>query len=210
LGNNRITFALAFETGINFSAKTMEIIAIQGHIKEGSGKEKARKLRDAGIIPAVMYKSGGGESHSFGINAPEVRTLVFTSSFKMVEITLDGKVYKCILKDIQFHPVNDQVIHLDFLELVPGIKFKASVPLRFKGSAPGVKNGGKFLTKMRNINILTTPEHVVDEVFADISDMELGSTLRIRDIIIPTGVDITNSPAVPVASIEIPRALRGK
>jgi large subunit ribosomal protein L25 len=128
----------------------------------------------------------------------------------MVEITLDGKVYKCILKDIQFHPVNDQVIHLDFLELVPGIKFKASVPLRFKGSAPGVKNGGKFLTKMRNINILTTPEHVVDEVFADISDMELGSTLRIRDIIIPTGVDITNSPAVPVASIEIPRALRGK
>jgi large subunit ribosomal protein L25 len=157
-----------------------------------------------------MYKSGGGESHSFGINAPEVRTLVFTSSFKMVEITLDGKVYKCILKDIQFHPVNDQVIHLDFLELVPGIKFKASVPLRFKGSAPGVKNGGKFLTKMRNINILTTPEHVVDEVFADISDMELGSTLRIRDIIIPTGVDITNSPAVPVASIEIPRALRGK
>jgi large subunit ribosomal protein L25 len=84
------------------------------------------------------------------------------------------------------------------------------VPLRFTGTAPGVKNGGKFLTKMRNINILTTPEHVVDEVYADISAMELGSTLRIRDIIIPTGVDITNSPAVPVASIEIPRALRGK
>ena len=101
-------------------------------------------------------------------------------------------------------------MHLDFLELVPGVKFKATVPLRFAGTAPGVKAGGKFIPRLRQINILTTPEKVVDEVSADISTMELGSTIRVRDITPIDGVEITNTAAVPVASIEIPRALKGK
>ena len=102
------------------------------------------------------------------------------------------------------------MLHLDFLELVPGVKFKATVPLRFTGQAPGVKAGGKFLPKLRQINIMTTPEKVVDEVSADISTMELGSTIRVRDISVDEGVEITNNGAIPIASIEIPRALRGK
>lgn len=188
----------------------MEIIALQGHSKEGSGKGVARKIRGNGQIPAVMYKSGGGDALHFILNTSDFRHLIYTPKFKMAEITLDGKVYKCIVKDIQFHPVTDEVLHLDFLELVPGVKFKATVPLRFVGQAPGVKAGGKFLPKLRQLNILTTPEKVVDEVSADISSMELGSTIRVRDVIIPEGVEITNTSAVPVASIEIPRALRGK
>ncbi|MBU6341806.1 MAG: 50S ribosomal protein L25 [Bacteroidetes bacterium] len=188
----------------------MEIIALTGLVKEGSGKEVSRKLRNEGLIPAVMYKSGGGDSKAFGLESTAIRHLIYTSKFKMAEITLDGQVHKCIVKDIQFHPVNDQVIHLDFLELVPGVKFKATVPLRFVGQAPGVKSGGKFLAKMRQVNILTTPEYIVDEMDADISGMELGGTLRIRDVKVPEGVEVTNQPAVPIASIEIPRALRGK
>jgi large subunit ribosomal protein L25 len=188
----------------------MEIVVIQGHRKESSGKEGARKIRRNGQIPAIMYKSGGGEATQFILDAAEVRTLVYTPKFKLAEISFNGKTHKCILKDIQFHPVTEQVVHMDFLELVPGVKFKATVPLRFSGTAPGVKEGGKFLPKMRTVNILTTPEKVVDEVFADISSMELGSTIRVRDITSPNGVEITNSSAVPVASIEIPRALRSK
>ena len=136
--------------------------------------------------------------------------MVYTPKFRMAEITLDGKLHKAIVKDIQFHPVTDEVLHLDFLELVPGVKFKATVPLRFTGQAPGVKAGGKFLPKLRQINILTTPEKVVDEVSADISTMELGATIRVRDISLDEGVEITNNGAIPIASIEIPRALRSK
>ena len=80
---------------------------------------------------------------------------------------------------------------------------------RSVGAAPGVKEGGKFIPSLRSINILTTPEKVVDEVSADISKMELGATIRVRDIIAVEGVEITNNGAVPIASIEIPRALRG-
>ena len=188
----------------------MEIIAIQGHRKESSGKEGAKKIRREGFVPAVMYKSGGGDALHFSVPAPEIRALVFTPKFRLAEITLNSTMFKCIVKDVQFHPVTEAVVHIDFLELVPGAKFKATVPLRFSGQAPGVKSGGKFLPKMRTVNILTTPEHAVDEVFADISAMDLGSTIRVRDITSPKGVEITNNPAVPVASIEIPRALRSK
>jgi large subunit ribosomal protein L25 len=187
----------------------MEIVAIQGHPKSGSGKEETRKVRRAGQIPAVIYKSGGGDALSFSINAPDIRSLVFTPKFKMVDIALDGKSHHAIVKDIQFHPVTEEVLHMDFLELVPGVRFKATVPLRFAGQAPGVKAGGKFLPKMRQISIMTTPDKVVDEVVADISTMDLGSTIRVRDITLPQGVEIINNGAIPIASIEIPRALRG-
>lgn len=187
----------------------MEIVAIQGHRKDGSGKEEAKKIRNAGLVPAVMYKSGGGDALHFAIHINDYRPLVFTSKFKMAEVTVDGQVHRCILKDLQFHPVTEEVMHVDFLQLIPGTKFKATVPVRYTGQAPGVKAGGKFLAKMRSVHILTTPEEVVDEVFADISTMELGSTIRVRDIVVPEGVEIINNGAVPIASIEIPRALRG-
>jgi large subunit ribosomal protein L25 len=187
----------------------MEIVALTAEAKSGSGKEGAKQLRREGKIPAIMYKSGGGDATSFALNAPDIRTLVYTPKFKLAEINLDGKTHKAIVKDIQFHPVTDEVMHLDFLELVPGIKFKVTVPLRFTGAAPGVKAGGKFLTKLRQIGVVSTPETAVDEVFADISTMELGSTIRVRDIIVPEGVEIVNNGAVPIASIEVPRALRG-
>lgn len=186
----------------------MEIIALQGHRKESSGKTAAGRIRRNGQVPAIIYKSGGGESIQFNMDASSVRPLIFTPKFRLVEISLDGATYKCIVKDTQFHPVTEEVLHVDFLELVPGVKFKAAVPLRFSGTAPGVKEGGKFLPRMRTVNILTTPENVVDQVTADITNMQLGDTIRVRDIAVANGVEITNPSAVPVASIEIPRALK--
>jgi len=186
----------------------MEIIAVQGHQKDASGKEATRKIRDKGHAPAVIYKSGGGDAISFSVEATALRALVYTPKFRLAEINLNGSTYKAIVKDIQFHPVTDEVVHIDFLELVPGLKFKATVPLRFVGTAPGVKEGGKFIPSLRSVNILTTPEKVVDEMSVDISKMELGATLRVRDIQVTEGVEVTNNVAIPVASIEIPRALK--
>ncbi|MDO8367060.1 MAG: 50S ribosomal protein L25 [Saprospiraceae bacterium] len=188
----------------------MEIIELQGHRKETSGKVEATRIRRTGQVPAVMYKSGGGDSIQFTLESAAVRPLIFTSKFRLVEISLNGATHKCIVKDTQFHPVSEEVLHVDFLELVPGVKFKASVPLRFTGSAPGVKEGGKFIPRMRTVSILTTPEKAVDEVNADIAAMQLGDTIRIKDITVMDGVEITNPSAVPIASIEVPRALKAK
>jgi large subunit ribosomal protein L25 len=188
----------------------MEVVAIKAQAKEGAGKEGAKKIRRAGLVPANMYKSGGGEATQFALSIEDYRSLIYTAQFKMAEIESNGKKHKCILKDVQFHPVTDEVIHIDFLELVPGTKFKATVPVVFEGQAPGVKAGGKFISTMRSVKILTTPEAAVDQVTANISAMELGSTIRVRDIQTVEGVTIMNNGAVPIAVIEIPRALRGK
>ncbi len=186
----------------------MEIVLIPAQPRQTGGKEAAKRLRREGLVPAVMYQSGGGNTIHFAVKPASLRPLVYTSKFKLGEVDLEGAKYRCIVKDIQFHPVTEQIIHIDFLRLIPGVPFKASVPLRFEGQAPGVKAGGKFIATLRKVNILTTPEKVVDEVVADISNMELGSTIRIRDIQLPEGVSIINNGAIPIALIEIPRALR--
>ncbi|MCS6928809.1 MAG: 50S ribosomal protein L25 [Saprospiraceae bacterium] len=186
----------------------MEIVSITARPRAVGGKEAAKRLRREGLVPAVMYQSGGGNPIHFAVHPSALRPLVYTSKFKLGEIDLEGAKYRCIVKDIQFHPVTDQIIHIDFLRLMPGIPFKATVPLRFEGQAPGIKAGGKFIATMRKVNILTTPEHVVDEVVADISKMELGTTIRVRDIPLPEGVSILNNGAIPIALIEVPRALR--
>ncbi len=193
---------------VNFIEK-MEVIVLNGIKKEGSGKMESKRIRRSGLVPCVLYKSGGGESIAFSATPSEFRHLVYSSKFKIAEINLEGKTHKCIVKDIQFHPLSEDVVHIDFLELVPGVKFKANLPLRFEGTAPGVKAGGKFITKMRTVKVLTSPETVVGEVVADISTMDLGGTIRVRDIQTQSGVEIMNNGAIPIASIEIPRALRG-
>jgi large subunit ribosomal protein L25 len=184
----------------------MEVFALEAQPREANGTSVAENLRRAGHTPAIMY--GGGTTISFSLTEPQYRHLIFSPDFRLVEITHEGKKYKCILKDIQFDPLLDTVRHLDFLILEPGKKFKAKIPLRFKGVSAGVKVGGKFLALVRAISVITTPEQVVSEIFADITTMELGSTIRVRDITQIEGIQITNTPATPIATIEIPRALK--
>ena len=185
----------------------MEVIVINGTKRESKGTAGATAVRNAGQVPCIMY--GNGDPIAFSADPAEFRKLVYTPSFKLAEIKMDGKSHKCILKEIQFHPTTEAVHHLDFLELVAGKKLKAEIPVHFSGSSVGVKNGGKFIARMRSVKILTTPEKLVDEVVCDITTLELGETLRVRDIQLQEGVEILNSGAVPICAIEIPRALRG-
>ncbi len=184
----------------------MEVVAIKGQGREGLGKKAAKAARNNGRIPCVMY--GGGEAVHFTTSPTEVKNLVYSGDFKLAEIEVDGVSHKCILKAIQFHPVNEAILHIDFLRLIGGHPVKVEVPLRFKGTASGVKAGGKLLQTVRKVKIKTTPEHLVDELSVDISHLELGQSIRIRDIKPTEGVEIINSPGIPIATIEIPRALR--
>lgn len=184
----------------------MESIQIKGNVKETSGTKTAKAIRAEGGVPCVMY--GKGEATSFSTSESSFRSLVYTPQFKVAEIELNGETHRCILKDVQFHPVTDKIMHADFLRLIPGHKLKVSLPVNFTGSAAGVKSGGKFLAKMRKVQVLTTPEALTDHVSVDVSPMELGGTLRVRDIPAVEGLTIMNEGATPIASVEIPRALR--
>ncbi|HRG39763.1 MAG TPA: 50S ribosomal protein L25, partial [Saprospiraceae bacterium] len=170
------------------------------------GKKGSKVDRNNGNIPAVMY--GGNDVIHFTVTPAAVKHLIYTPDFKLADLEIDGKHYRAILKSVQFHPVTDQILHIDFLRLIDKTPIKVEIPLRFKGVSPGVKVGGKLIQQLRKIKIKTTPEFLVDELKADISKLELGQALRVREVIIPNGVEIINNPATPVALIEIPRALK--
>jgi ribosomal protein L25 (general stress protein Ctc) len=104
-GSESLPLRALFEKGINQHWETMEIIAIKGQPKEQSGKQAAKQIRNSGMVPAVMYKSGGGEAVQFSANPAEFRHLVYSAKFKLAEVDLNGQKHRCILKDIQFHPV---------------------------------------------------------------------------------------------------------
>ncbi len=185
----------------------MEVIAVSGKLRTDLGKTATKAVRNEGMIPCVLY--GGDEVIHFSTALKDVRDLIYTPDFKVAELSIDGKTYKCFVKDIQFHPVTDAVVHLDFLRLIEGVPVKVEVPLRFMGASPGVKNGGKLIQKLRRVKIKSTPEHLVGELQVDISKLELNQSIRVRDIDrVRENIDILNSPGVPVASVEVPRALR--
>lgn len=186
----------------------MVSITINGTPRTGTGTSSAKAARNAGSIPCVLY--GGGENVHFTTTGDQIRDLVFTGEFKIANVNIGGKVYRCILKDVQYHPVTDAVNHLDFLHLVEGNTIKVQVPIRFEGTAPGVRSGGKFMHKLRSVKIKTTPELMVDEMKVDISKLKLGESLRVRDIKTVSGVEILNSGALPIATIAIPRGVKNE
>jgi large subunit ribosomal protein L25 len=184
----------------------MQTVKITGEKRTGTRKVANSKLRKEDKIPAIIY--GGGENHLFSTNAKDVKNLVYTPDFKLAEIDLDGTSYECILKDIQFHPVSDEIVHIDFLRLIDGTPIKYEVPIKFKGVSPGVKSGGKLLQQLRKVKVKSTPDKMVDVLYADISNLTLGSAIRVRDIMSNDNLQIENDPATPIAIVEVPRALK--
>src|SRR5688572_32847361 len=124
----------------------MKTITIEGQLRTGFGKTATRALRSQDMVPGVIY--GGAQEISFAAPAAAFRTLVYTPSFQIAEVKLDGKTYRTILKDLQFDKINDSLTHIDLLELVEDKKVIADIPLKFTGVSKGVKDGGKLMTKM--------------------------------------------------------------
>lgn len=184
----------------------MQTVAIEGNTRTELTKSSTKAIRREKGVPCVIY--GGNEIVHFYAHENSFTKLLFTPEFKVAEITVDGTTYRTLVKDTQFHPVKDTLQHIDFIELVPGKKVKTEVPVKIVGSSPGVKVGGKLLQNIRKIKIMATPEALVDSMVVNISTLELGKSVRIKDLVASEGVEVLSTPAAPVATIEIPRALR--
>ncbi len=184
----------------------MEIVNVPAIARTNFGKLGTKKFRKEGKIPAVIY--GGPENVHCGVKKNDVKSLIYTPEFKLAEVEVDGKKYKCLIKDIQFHPVSDAIVHIDFHQLVDGVQLKAELPLVCEGVSLGQKEGGKLMQSMRKIKVKTTPDKLVDKLVVDISSLELGMSARVRDIKVEEGVQIMSPEATPVASVEVPRALK--
>lgn len=184
----------------------MQTVTVNGTPREATGKASSKEARREGLIPCVMY--GGDDNVHFTTTLKDVKTLIYTPDFKIAEVNVNGESHRCILKDVQYHPVKDTVRHIDFLKLVEGRSIKINLPVKFIGSSPGVKVGGKLIQNLRKIKVKTTPEKMIDSMTLDISGVELGHAIRVRDLQVEEGIEVLNPGGTPVASVEIPRALR--
>ena len=184
----------------------MQSVAITGTARTVLGKKAVKAVRSEGHIPCNVY--GGKENIHFSAPVNDFKSLLYTPDFKVAEITVNGSVHKAIVKEIQAHPVTDQILHIDFVELVPEKVLKAELPLRLVGQSEGARTGGAIIQKMRRAKVKTTPENLVDVLEVDITGLELGDSARVRDIKPVDGLEVLNNPSSPVVSIEIPRALR--
>ncbi|MEL7019996.1 MAG: 50S ribosomal protein L25 [Bacteroidota bacterium] len=184
----------------------MEAVAINGTVRTDMGKKGTKAVRREGRIPAVIY--GGDTNIHFSTILNDVRPIVYTPDFKIAEVAVDGQTYRCILKDVQYHPVTEEIVHMDFLRLLDGVPVNVEIPVRFRGTSPGVKEGGKLMQSVRRIKIKTTPEYLIDELFLDISGLGLGQAVRVRDIEVGDNIEVMSAGGTPVGLVEIPRALR--
>jgi len=169
-------------------------------------KVKASAIRKQGRIPAVLY--GSGVQEHFSVLHNDIKGLIYTPNFKVGEVEVGGKSHKCIVRDIQYHPLTDQIHHIDFMVLQNGHKVKVEIPVRFKGVSPGVKNGGTLMQSMRKVKVKVDPANMVDELFIDISELELGEAVKVKDIEMVEGLELMVDEAIPVATVEVPRALK--
>ena len=183
----------------------MKTITIEGQLRTESGKKATRLLRSQQLVPAVIY--GGKSEVSFAAPAASFKNLVYTAEFMVAEVNVDGATHRCILKDLQFDKVSDALIHIDFLELVDDKKVIASLPLKYTGTAVGVKAGGKLVTKMKSVKVKTLPKYLKEFIEVDISALELNENLRVQDIV-ADNMEIMNSPRIPIASVTMTRQLK--
>ena len=134
----------------------MKTITIDGHLRTENGKKVARQLRSQDNVLAVIY--GGATEVNFYAPAKAFKSLVYTSEFQLADVTVEGKTYKCILKDLQFDKVTDALLHVDLLELVNDKKVIATLPLKMVGVSVGVKAGGKLIVKMKSLKVKALPK----------------------------------------------------
>jgi len=185
----------------------MNTFTLEGQKREKLGSSASKTLRKAGSVPCVLY--GGAENVHFSVTQMQVRDLVYSPKFYKVNLTVDGVSKEAILKDLQFNPVNDRLEHLDFLELDASRPIIVDLPIEFTGVAPGVREGGKLMTKLRRLKIKTTPQHLIDKVTLSVDELVLGKSIKVSALDLPN-IEIMTSKNIPIASVEIPRSLRSE
>jgi large subunit ribosomal protein L25 len=183
----------------------MKTITIEGQIRTAFGKTATRQLRSEEKVPAVIY--GGAKEVNFSASAAAFKNVVYTPDFSVINVNVEGNSYRCVLKDLQFNKVTDNLEHIDFLELVEDKKVIVTLPIKFVGAPLGVKAGGKLVTKIKSLKVKLLPKYLRENIELDINNLELNGNIRVQDVKVDN-IEILNSPRIPIASVTLTRQLK--
>ena len=181
----------------------MKTVQLSGSARTNVGKVDAKELRAKGHVPCVIY--GGNEQIHFHADERAFKPVIYTPNAHIVEINLDGKVYKTVLQEAQYHRINDKLIHADFLQIVDGKPVTVNIPVKLVGQSEGVKKGGKLVLKLRKLKARGIAQELPDSIDLNIDKLDIGNSISVGDISIP-GVTLLNAKNVSVVAVNTTRA----
>ena len=183
----------------------MKTIAIKAALRADYGKKATKAVRREGLIPCVIY--GGGENVAFAIDEKAVKPLIYTPNSYIVELDIDGKKELAVLRDVQYHPIREQILHIDFYRVQEGKPVSFAVPVRLTGTAEGVKIGGKLQLSARKLTVKALVEFIPDEIVVDVTPLKVGQTIFVGDLAVENLTFVTPATTA-VCAVRVTRASR--
>ena len=187
----------------------MKEIEVKGSMRNDLGKKASKMLRKEGLIPCNMYgekkdENGLPVATSFVCPMTELRKVVYTPHIYVVKLVIDGEVHTAVMKELQFHPVTDALLHIDFYEVNDQKPITIGIPVKLVGLAQGVRDGGRMNLSIRKINV-TAPYQVIPEhLDIDVTELKIGKSIKVGDLSFE-GLELATSKAVVVCSIKMTR-----
>lgn len=183
--------------------KTLQISAVS---RNDYGKKAAKAVRREGMIPCVL--NGAGQALSFSVDVKAVKPLIYSPASYIVELTIDGQVYQAVMREVQFHPVREEILHIDFYQIQAGKPVAIAIPVRLTGNAEGVKVGGKLVLSARKLVVSAPVENLPDEITIDVTPLGVGKTIFVGDLAIE-GLKFLTPATTAVCAVRVTRASRG-
>lgn len=188
----------------------MKEINVKGQLREATGKKACKLLRKEGLIPCNLYgetkdEKGLPQALAFALNADDVRKLVYTPHIYVVNIELEGKVRIGVIKEIQFHPTTDAVLHIDFYETNPEKPITIGIPVHLVGLAQGVRDGGRMNLSIRKIEVTAPYKQIPEFLDVDVTPLRIGKSIKVGQMSYE-GLEIATSKEVIVCSVKMTRA----
>ena len=184
----------------------MKTFNLSGQSRTETGKKSTKENRKDGFIPAVMY--GGENNVHFVVKQEDVLKLIFSPDVYLVDLTVDGKAHKAVLKQLQFHPVKDSVLHIDFLEVFENKPIVMSLPITLKGLAEGVKAGGKLILEKRKLKVKASYVDMPEDLVIDVTNLSIGKSMYVGQLSFDK-LELMDAKNAVVCSVRLTRAARG-
>jgi large subunit ribosomal protein L25 len=183
----------------------MKTLVVKGKKREALGKKEAKSLRSKELVPAVLY--GAGEPVHFSVPFSEMRQIVYSPGVFLIDLDIDGSVYPAIMQDIQWHAVEEQILHIDFLKIEDDKKIKIDIPVKVKGLAKGIKAGGKLKTNLRRLKVKALAKDLPDYIEIDVTKLAIGQSIKVGDLSLKD-IEILDKKSNVVVAVTITRAAR--
>lgn len=184
----------------------MKTFVLNGTVRNDLGRKAAKALRTQGLIPCELY--GAGKNVHFTVSEAAVRKLIYTPEIFLVELDVNGEKVNAVMKEIQFHPVSERVLHIDFLQVVDGKPVVMEVPVKLEGHAVGVRAGGKLSLEMRKLRVKGLATAIPEKLVINIDNLELGKTIQVKDLRFDD-LELLNGLQSVVCSVKLTRAAMG-